>query len=169
MEEKSRTSKLTRAVFVLYLAILIWAIVFKFATGPDTMPFRHDINLIPFKESVYADRSFRLSEVIANVLAFIPFGVCISIFRRKWTAGKRVLAGFLLSLAFEVCQFGFSLGLADVTDLMTNTLGTWAGVGIYSALGSAFGEKTERKAGMVLLMLEIIFFCLALVLYIGNR
>ena len=160
---------MTRAVFILYLAILILAIIFKFATGPDTMPFRHDINLIPFKESVYADRSFRLSEVIANWLAFIPFGVFISIFKRNWSAGKRVLAGFLLSLVFEVCQLGFSLGLADVTDLMTNTLGTWAGVGIFSALSGVFGGKTEKIVGRVLLVLENIFLCLALVFYIGNR
>lgn len=158
--EKKR--KLTAAAFILYLAILTWAILFKFAVGPDTLPFRHEINLIPFDESLYA-------EVIFNILAFIPIGVYISIFKKNWSAGKRILAGFLISLAYEAAQFVFSLGLLDVTDFMTNTAGVWIGIGIYSALRNVFGDKTEKTIDRIALMLEIVFICLMAVILFAGR
>ena len=164
-----KNSRLTKTVFILYLAILTWAVIFKFALKGSDLPFRHEINLIPFDESTFADGRLRLSEIILNLLAFIPFGMYISVFKRNWSAGKRVLAGFLLSLAYEVSQYVFSLGLLDVTDFMTNTAGTWIGVGLYSALRKTFGEKTEKIVSRTTLVLEIIFFCLASVLIFANR
>lgn len=55
-----------------------------------------------------------------GVLAFVVFG-------RAW---KALAFGTALSLAMEVGQYIFALGLTDIDDLIMNTLGAAVGVGV---------------------------------------
>ena len=50
-------------------------------------------------------------------------------------ARKAIIYGAVLSFVFEIMQFVFAVGATDITDVITNTLGTLIGVGIYGGVG----------------------------------
>jgi glycopeptide antibiotics resistance protein len=43
----------------------------------------------------------------------------------------------------EICQFVFAIGAGDITDIITNTLGTVIGAGIYFLLTLIFRNRTK--------------------------
>ena len=55
---------------------------------------------------------------------------------------KAVLVGFLMSLGRELIQYAAAIGVADIDDLILNTLGTLAGAGIY--YGLLLNEAKQR-------------------------
>jgi VanZ family protein len=73
-----------------------------------------------------------VQDVAINIGGFIPFGFTLSAFLLKTRGVSRVtalvvLAGFLLSLIIESLQAYLPTRNSDLTDVMTNTLGTWMG------------------------------------------
>lgn len=115
-------------VFAVYLVLLAWLVLFKFATNTGELPHLRGINWIPF---YYAEEtSGHVKEVVQNVLVFIPLGVYAAAFlpKPKWLA---FVPAFAVSLTFEVVQYAFSLGASDITDLIGNTLGGALGVGLF--------------------------------------
>ena len=91
------------------------------------------INLKPFHSFTDAKKQpeyYRL--MLMNILLFFPLGLSLSsLLPRRLPVGRRigltVLAGLLLSLSVELLQLMFRLGTAELDDLMTNTLGAFAG------------------------------------------
>lgn len=136
-------------LFALYLILLVWLIVFKGTLPYTGMAVRRSLNLVPFYvnpyESYYRDIAVR--DWIVNVAAFVPFGICAGILYGRKSLFPPVLAGFGLSLLFEAVQYAAGLGASDVTDLITNSAGTLAGVLLYCLLRRLFGE--DRAALIV--------------------
>lgn len=92
----------------------------------------HHMELTPFWSYIGAlDRADLREEILLNVILYIPFGYLMhyAFPKMKWwmVAG----AGFLLSGFTETVQLFFKLGLCEVDDLISNTLGTLAGIGLY--------------------------------------
>ncbi|MCI1894816.1 VanZ family protein [Lacticaseibacillus suilingensis] len=70
-----------------------------------------------------------------NVLWFIPFGFGLPSLRRTKIAAWRVVGwGLLLSLAIESLQFVLASGVADIDDVIFNTIGTILGFGLWRLL-----------------------------------
>ncbi|WP_125582524.1 VanZ family protein [Lacticaseibacillus suibinensis] len=70
-----------------------------------------------------------------NVLWFIPFGFGLPSLRRTKIAAWRVIGwGLLLSLAIESLQFVLASGVADIDDVIFNTIGTILGLGLWRLL-----------------------------------
>ena len=63
---------------------------------------------------------------LLNLILYVPFGWT----SQRWKAnGKRiVIAAFMLSVCFEVLQYVTGRGMADVNDILFNTLGTAVGI-----------------------------------------
>lgn len=53
----------------------------------------------------------------------------------------RIILGFAFSLALELLQLGFAVGACDITDLLTNTLETVAGVFLYALAGKIIPNR----------------------------
>jgi len=76
-----------------------------------------------------------VKDVLINVTGFVPFGFTLSAF--LWCSGwKRadifaVLGGLFVSLTIEGLQAYLPTRDSDLTDVLTNTLGTWFGVILY--------------------------------------
>lgn len=70
--------KFSYVVFVVYLFLLCWLVLFKFATSMEAIPHIRGINLIPFHYDM--ENSVHLKEVIYNIIVFIPCGVYLSAF-----------------------------------------------------------------------------------------
>ena len=144
--ERTKKNNLTLALTIVYILLMIWIILFKMSSIAEILstPGIRRLNLIPF----YYDNenSMHLSEVLANVAIFIPLGVYLRMLGVP--AGKTVLAGFGLSLAFETVQYFFAIGAWDITDLITNTAGAAAGVLLYGLFTRLFRDARKRHRAL---------------------
>ena len=161
---------LTKIIFVLYILLLIWIILFKTASSFSEIPWFtgiRNINLIPF----YYENNvglLHIREVVMNILIFIPLGIYLKMLN---VSGKKIfLYGCILSLTFELLQFVLAMGASDITDIISNTLGTVVGIFIYVLLRKLFTDKSkmDRIINVVALVLLILFSVLALLLFIAN-
>lgn len=141
-------------VFGIYFTLLIWLVLFKL-----NLPFwevRHvrTINLIPFWYDRRTEFLLHLQEMLYNILAFIPLGVYMSIYKPGWALWKKVLPCFVVSFLFEWLQFAFALGVSDVTDLITNTLGGVIGILLFTLVRNIFSEKSVAVMNTLVLAAE---------------
>lgn len=140
---KSKSQRLFSCiVFGIYFTLLIWLVLFKL--NVPFWGFRHarTINLIPFWYDRGTGLLLHLQEMFYNVLAFIPLGMYMNIYKPDRAFWKKVLPCFAVSFLFESLQFAFALGVSDVTDLITNTLGGVVGILLFALARKLFSEKS---------------------------
>ena len=138
---KRRYKKALGVCIGLYILFTIWVIIFKMPFSIEHIHFYKEprLNLIPF-HYMYEHQSTGL-EVMFNIFFFIPYGFMIYTFTQINNIGKYIPAtknikcilistviGLITSLMCEVVQYTFLLGVSDITDLITNTLGTIIGI-----------------------------------------
>ena len=87
------------------------------------------LNLVPLADT-------ELTDMLQNVVVFAPLGALLPIVARIDSAWRVLVCGFLLSLAMELLQLanavtGHGGHVADVNDLLANTMGAPLGYGIY--------------------------------------
>ena len=145
------SKKLTRGLLIVYLAALIWIIIFKMQLSFQGLPHLRNINLIPFAESMVTNGKTNYSEIINNAAAFIPFGIFMGMLLQGQAFFKKVAPVFLTSLAFEVIQFVFSIGASDITDLLANTFGGLIGIGFFFLLEKIFKRNTLKILNLICL------------------
>lgn len=148
-------------LFLIYLAAMTWIILFKLSISVHELPDIRSINLIPFAETLTVNGQEDWSEVIMNGVIFIPFGIYLSALFPKCSFLPKLLSFAAISFVYEACQYAFSIGASDITDLIANTLGGCVGVLIYALL--RFILRGDRRAITVVKVLAL----LATVLMIG--
>lgn len=161
---------LTNILFCIYCAALIWVVLFKASFSWEAVRLlvrEREINFIPFYglgELVLLNR-----EMLLNVIVFVPMGTYLCML--NLSAPKAVLYGFLISLGFETCQLLTRLGTFDVTDLITNTLGTVIGVCAYLLLRKLVEEKktADRAVNLVAATAAVGIVLLSVLLFAANR
>lgn len=118
-------------IFVCYILLLL-VILFR------TKHSIRSLNLIPFY-SIYSYiagedrvmRAFALSNILGNIVIFVPLGIYFSLFHHKAKKRKTVLWIFLFSLIIEIIQYIFRLGIGDIDDIILNVFGGVIGLGLY--------------------------------------
>jgi glycopeptide antibiotics resistance protein len=136
---------LSRALFAAYILILVWLVLFKFSYDPLTVIQNSQIrklNLVPFAWA-------RESEMIANIVAFIPFGVMLGVNFKPLTVKQKIAAIFAFSLALEAIQYALAIGVSDITDLIMNTLGGLVGLTAYGAVARHADDKYLDRSVLV--------------------
>ena len=120
-------------LLTIYCLIII---LFTLARPAGT---ERQINLTPFWSYSLFSRADIRWEVYMNVFLFIPFGFLLplAINRNMW---QTIFAGMLLSIAVEIAQFLFCLGLCEFDDVFHNAIGTAMGFG-YWVLLKQIGAK----------------------------
>lgn len=160
-----RSNLLTKGIFGLYLLLLTWGILLKFETNLSYLPFFYGsrvLNLLPFSEPLIVNGELVFAEMVFNLLAFVPFGVSLPLVRQGWSFWKVIGLGFSLSLLYEILQFILTIGMADVTDLLMNTLGVVIGVGILAFMRKLFPTKVRLIVNLLGLILGgLVIFILA--------
>lgn len=79
-----KSKKLTEGILVFYAFMLVWIILFKMDVSVENFGQMRSINLVPFTQSVIVNNKLDVSEIIQNVLAFVPLGVLVyTIWRRN--------------------------------------------------------------------------------------
>ena len=111
-----------------------------------------ELKLIPFWSfsAEYADLQNSLYvENMMNVLMFIPFGLLIGCSYRGISWKKMIIVALCFSISIELLQFIFKRGLAELDDVMHNTMGTIFGFGIYTIIRIVC-EKRSKSNVLVL-------------------
>ena len=165
---KNRKHNLTILVFGIYMLLLIWLVLFKFALSIEQIPHMRNINLIPFSQSVIVNGQLDLSEIIYNILVFVPFGVYIGIFLPTKSLIKKVLCCFGLSLLFEVIQYVFAIGASDITDVIGNSFGGIIGILFFAIFSRLLKDRAVKSINVIGLVIEILAFGLLSILLFAN-
>jgi glycopeptide antibiotics resistance protein len=160
---------LRRVPFVIYLSALTWMILFKLQFSIPRMTEGRIINLVPFAGSFDSNGVIQFSEIRLNVLAFIPLGIYICMLQTQWPFVRKLLAIMGLALAFEITQFIFAIGRADITDVLSNTIGGIIGVGIYTALSRILKGRTNKVISLLAAASTILALFLAALLLISHQ
>lgn len=72
-----KSKKLTEGILIFYVVMLVWIILFKMDVSVENFGQMRSINLVPFSQSVIVNDKLDVSEIIQNVLAFVPLGILI--------------------------------------------------------------------------------------------
>ncbi|GAC1704483.1 MAG: hypothetical protein NVS9B7_05300 [Flavisolibacter sp.] len=143
-KDDSAPKQLTTILLVIYLVVLFWILLFKLGVHFSNMGKPSSINLIPFRRPPITNGKVDFSERILNVMIFVPLGLYAGILFIKWVFVKKFFLFVFVSLIIEALQFILRLGVADITDVITNTLGGIIGLGIFIVIKKLF--KNELKA-----------------------
>ena len=128
---------------VVAIAILYATILTRSAGVPEVI-------LTPFASLTAARQQPELyREMLMNVFLFFPLGLTLSnALPRKWHRWLRIilttLVGCILSAGIEYAQYRYALGMAEVDDVICNTLGAFLGAA--SLLAAHAIEKHREKA-----------------------
>ena len=160
--------------YILYMLIGFFLVSLPLPDRASTVgnTWRGHLNLIPFKQiwlywhnkpfGIATLKAYLVSmslwQLLFNILLTVPFGVYMRYYF-KLSLKRTVLYSFLLSLFYETSQitalFGIYPGpyrLADVEDLICNTMGGAAGYYMASVFARVLPSRDEideecRKAG----------------------
>ena len=116
MKKKEKINYTVPILFLLYLALLIWIILFKLQFSILDLDRVREINLIPFYYE--HEVTFHATEVLQNVLIFMPFGIYLCLLLPKSRFGVKLLLISVVSLLLEICQYVLAIGRSDITDLI---------------------------------------------------
>lgn len=72
---KRKSNCLATILFLIYLALLVWIILFKLQFSISDLDKVRSINLIPFHYDKKVGTAFHLTEVLENFLIFVPMGI----------------------------------------------------------------------------------------------
>lgn len=156
--------KITIFLFLFYLALLTWIIVFKLSFSLSELPRLRNLNLVPFEGSVIVNGKIDYTEIINNLIVFVPIGVYLTLLRPKaFFNNCLVIIG--ISLLFESVQYIFAIGASDMTDLLMNSFGGILGLVICLLMQFILKDKAQRMinrialicTGLIILLLTIIF------------
>ena len=154
--------KLGKLALWTYIILLIWILLFKFSLSQSDIlnkileGDRHSINLIPFS------LTWSKYEAIANILVFIPLGLLLAGDFIRLSVKLKISIIFLFSFFIESSQYILSLGVPDVTDLLTNGLGGIIGFAIYNFLQTFLPRKKLDRGIIVLYILTFCFLLLGI-------
>ncbi|SFR92433.1 Glycopeptide antibiotics resistance protein [Microbacterium sp. cf046] len=140
---------LTGVLFAVYLVLLTWLVVWKLHVPYIGDASVREIKLIPFVRTAGAGSNAPF-EVIANVAVFIPFGVYLGLVVPSWRWWKAIFLIAGTSLAMELAQYVLAVGKTDVTDVIANTAGGLAGLGLISVARAALRSRTALVMSLVL-------------------
>jgi glycopeptide antibiotics resistance protein len=134
-------------LFVIYLVLLAWTVVWKLEVPyvGEAALLPRPIKLIPFVPSAEAGASAPL-EVVANAVLFVPFGIYLGLLAPTWRWWKWTGVFVGASLVLETTQHLLSTGSFDTTDIIVNTAGGVAGVGLL-----AFGRRRLQNRTAVVM------------------
>ena len=114
-----------RKAFVAYSGLILLVTLLSRKSVPEREPA-----FIPFwswAEVLQQKDIGMLYDILLNILLFVPFGCLLKMAFGKIGLWTGWLVGFLLSMAIEVCQLAFHLGMFEWDDMLHNSLGCLIG------------------------------------------
>ena len=128
----------------------ITVLIILYATVLTRTPGSYELILTPFATFTAALQQPELyREMLMNIFLFFPLGLTLSnALPQKWHRWLRIalttLIGCILSAGIEYAQYRYALGMAEVDDVICNTLGAF--LGSTSLLIAHAIEKHKERA-----------------------
>ena len=167
-QTKPQSRRLVVILFVIYLVLLTWTILWKLELPwvGEAALLPRPWKLVPFVAAGDAGASIP-REILANVLLFVPFGVYLGVLAPSWQWWKA--GGIFLgaSLILEVLQHLLSTGSFDSSDVITNTVGGLAGLGLMLLIRRALRQRTTVVMTRVLVIATAIFVLAAAIFIVS--
>ena len=145
LHQNQRKQSIINAVLCSITALTILYATILTRTPGDYKPI-----LTPFATFTAALQQPELyREMLMNIFLFFPLGLTLSnALPQKWHRWVRIilttLIGCILSAGIEYAQYRYALGLAEVDDVICNTLGAFLGTA--SLLAAHAIEKHKERA-----------------------
>lgn len=152
-------------IFICYILLLIKILflsrvsLLELFNSQRTL-FR-SINLIPFYSimeyisgSSAVIKKFAFSNVVGNIVIFIPLGIYLPLFKNDKRVITNLLFIFIVSLFVETIQGLLGIGASDIDDIILNCLGGWIGILGYKFL--IFILRDEKKVHTAITILSAI-------------
>lgn len=154
-------------------SLAVWLLLLAYASLYPFVPMRLP-SLPAIQEAIALPRYLIRSDVVFNVLAYVPFGMLATLFFRQREAtmravGKAIAFAAAFSFSMELVQLFIPTRVASVADVLANVAGAVLGALAFAdpfySLGTRhMGEIRERlvidgvwgDAGLVLVMLWLI-------------
>lgn len=139
IRDKKRIRFAGKILFVLYIAFIIYFLLFSDLYGRSEMEAEYRYNLVLFREIKrfweYREQlgMFAMfTNLFGNVLIFMPFGFFMPIASGHRKLFSVIFYSFGLSFCVETFQLLSKVGSFDVDDLLLNTAGGIAGYIVYT-------------------------------------
>lgn len=164
----NKEKKVTVLLFILYFLILTWIIVFKMEFSIKNLIIERNINIVPFSESMVTNGTIDFSEIVDNIIVFIPIGVFTASILSKYNLSKKLILPFSISFIYEAIQYIFAIGRTDITDLINNTVGGAIGILIFCIREKILKEKSYKIINIFSIICIILIFSGITILLILN-
>lgn len=183
LNDRQLSHSLMKALFAVYFALLVWAILFKFGMTDYLLRFYVNTasklsathlffrSIIPFAKIYIGDEiiirhSVSITDAL-NVLVFIPFGFFVF-----YLTGENTKKAFKYALCatvfFEVIQYFTLIGAFATKDIITNFLGALIGVLIFKACKKISFSRAYNVCAIVLLFCGAIMLAVAVYTVAAN-
>ena len=120
---------LGKIMFVLYIAFLVYFLIFSDWYGRTGEMSEYHYNLVPFQE-IKRFWNYRemlgwisFANLFGNILIFVPFGFFMPMASRYRSFFLTMTYSLGLSILVEAFQFVSRVGSFDVDDIILNTVG----------------------------------------------
>ena len=132
-------------LFFIYLALLVWIILFKLQFLISDLDKIRSVNFIPFHYDKEIGAAFHLTEVLENVLIFVPMGIYLQMLMPKTKLYVKIMMIAGTSFLLETMQYVLAVGRSDITDVLTNTVGGLLGLVVYLMAVWLIGNRTKAN------------------------
>lgn len=116
-----------------------------------------NVNFIPFKTIVfylkgdYVNLSIAVNNLVGNLILLLPLGLLLPfMFKRCQKLSSVVAIAFITSLIIEVIQFVLQIGMADIDDVILNSLGAILGYIFYKFIMWVLTLRIKLKNAKIL-------------------
>ena len=143
---KRKSNYLATILFFIYLALLIWIILFKLQFSIHDLDKIRSVNFIPFYYDKEIGVAFHLTEILENVLIFVPMGIYLQMLMPKVKQYVKIIIIAGTSFLLETMQYVLAIGRSDITDVLTNTVGGLLGLAVYSMVVRLIGNREKANS-----------------------
>ena len=150
-----------RLLLIAYTIVVVWLLFYQVGSTERELYFKsRNIHLIPF-ESTYHSLKLAITNnfgpphkahyryitarnIVGNILLFFPWGFLAPLlFYYFQSITKILLSTFMLSVCAELLQFILVIGVADVDDVIFNSIG--ALMGFYVCVAFQKNHLKEKR------------------------
>jgi glycopeptide antibiotics resistance protein len=141
---------LYKTVLATYVLGLLWLVLFKFSVDiPGVLDHQmRSLSLIPFTGGA--------KEMMSNLVVFIPLGLLLSVNFKRADFWQKLAFISIFSLAVELIQFVLAIGVSDITDVITNTLGGSLGLALYDFNNKYMDTEQQNRCIIMVVMFLLI-------------
>ena len=131
--------------FLAYILIVLRLTIFRTGVFDE-----RQLNLAIFADLIHVFRNVGIGRFLwlffGNIGWFVPLGFLLPVLLKRESFLKVIVIGLMFSLTIESLQFIFRVGVAELDDLILNTIGTAIGYLLFKFTSKRFLLDMSKDA-----------------------